>query len=228
MRPSVISPPPSGPEPINIFPMDRAAIYHTIAPGETLWRISKMYDVDVETLRRVNRVRDVRDLEIGQRLYIPEASRRKDVITFYPSKKWKYIIIHHSATDSGNSEFFDGAHKNRGWQGIGYDFVIDNGTYGKDDGQIETTPRWIKQLDGAHCKAGGMNEKGIGICLVGNFSEDQVTAKQMRSLTMLVRKLQEYYNIPSNRVLGHSHVPGANTECPGTKFPWKNFKSSLK
>ncbi|MFH1552012.1 MAG: N-acetylmuramoyl-L-alanine amidase, partial [Candidatus Omnitrophota bacterium] len=193
----------------------KQGVYHSVAPGETLWRISKMYEVDIETIKEVNRIKDVRDLDIGKRLYIPGAASRKHVITLYPSSKWKYIIIHHSATEAGSSQQFNKAHMDRGWQGIGYHFIIDNGTCGKDDGQIETSPRWIKQQDGAHCKADGMNEKGIGICLVGNFSRENVSYKQMNSLVYLVGKLKKYYKIPDRNIIGHSQVTGAQTECPG-------------
>ncbi|MBD3427311.1 MAG: LysM peptidoglycan-binding domain-containing protein [Candidatus Omnitrophica bacterium] len=205
----------------------RGAVYHSVAPGETLWRISKMYDVDIETIRKTNRIYDVRDIEIGTRLRIPGAVKRRHVITLYPSHKWKYIIIHHSATDIGNSEHFNTAHLNRGWRGVGYHFVIDNGTCGKDNGQIETSPRWLKQENGAHCKADRMNERGIGICLVGNFSKERVSPAQMGSLVYLVNKLRKYYHIPKDHIIGHGQVRGANTECPGKKFPWKNFYSRL-
>jgi LysM repeat protein len=202
--------------------------YHTVAPGETLWRISKMYEVDIETIKKVNRITNVRKVEIGEKLYIPGASPRKDVVTVYPSRKWKYIIIHHSATDVGSSMQFNVSHLRRGWKGVGYHFIIDNGTMGKDDGQIETGPRWIKQENGAHCKASDMNKKAIGICLVGNFSKGRPTKKQMSSLTYLVNKLRKYYNIPKRRILGHGEVRGAKTECPGKKFSVKKFKSRLR
>lgn len=206
----------------------RGGTYHSVAPGETLWRISRMYGVDIEALKDANNIRNVRDIDIGKRLYIPGAAPRRDVITLYPSKKWKYIIIHHSATDTGSSQAFNTAHLKKGWKGVGYHFIIDNGTAGKSDGQIETTPRWIKQQSGAHTKAAGMNDKGIGICLVGNFSEDTVSREQMDSLVYLAAKLSEYYNIPESRILGHGQVVGANTECPGKRFPWKRFKSELR
>ncbi len=206
----------------------RQDLYHSVAPGETLWRIAKMYEVDIETLKAANNIRNVSDIEIGTRVYVPKAAPRKHVISLYPSKKWKYIIIHHSATDEGSSTDFNKAHKNRGWDGVGYDFIIDNGTSGKSDGQIETSPRWIKQQDGAHCKAGGMNYNGIGICLVGNFSKDTVTEKQMTSLIYLVKTLKSYYKIPDSKIMGHGSVPGAATECPGKKFPWAEFKARIK
>ena len=205
----------------------RQGVYHSVAPGETLWRIAKMYEVDQDAIVGANRIKDVTDINIGTRLYIPQAAPRKNVITFYPSKKWKYIIIHHSATESGSSEKFNIAHLKKGWKGIGYHFVIDNGTAGKDDGQIETSPRWTEQQDGAHCKASSMNEKGIGVCLVGNFSVDKVSPKQMESLVYLVSMLSKYYNIPKSHIIGHGKVPGASTECPGKKFPWSTFMSKL-
>ncbi len=212
----------------SIEPANVAGVYHSVAPGETIWRISKMYDVDIETLKRVNNIKDVTDINIGTRLYIPQASARKDLVTLYPNNKWRYIVIHHSATEQGNSEAFNEAHLKKGWQGVGYHFVIDNGTEGKQNGQVETTPRWLNQIKGAHCKAGSMNEEGIGICLVGNFSKDYVSRKQMDSLVYLVNELKSYYRIPKSRIIGHGQVPGASTECPGQKFPWRQFQSRLR
>jgi len=205
----------------------RQGCYHSVAPGETLWRISQMYDVDIETIRRINNIRDVRDIDIGKRLYVPRAAQRKNVITLYPNKKWDYIVLHHSATDSGSSEKFNKAHLQRGWKGVGYHFVVDNGTCGKDNGQIETSPRWTKQIDGAHCKTDGMNARAIGICLVGNFSVDSMSIEQMDSLAYLVDTLRAYYKIPRRKILGHNQVPGAKTECPGTRFPWRKFWAQI-
>ena len=206
----------------------RHNLSHSVAPGETLWRIAQMYEVDISDLKKANGIQDVTEIEIGTKLTVPGAAPRKHVITLYPSRKWKYIIVHHSATDEGSSEDFNEAHLRRGWQGVGYHFVVDNGTSGKSDGQIETSPRWIKQMNGAHCKANKMNERGIGICLVGNFSKDRVSKKQMDSLAYLVRTLKDYYKIPSNRIMGHGQVPGAATECPGKKFPWNQFRSRIR
>lgn len=208
-------------------PVSGEGMYHTVAPGETLWRISKMYGVDQDVLISVNQIKDVSNVEIGTKIYIPNASPMKHVITLYPSNKWKYIVVHHSATDMGSAEIFNTAHKNRGWDEIGYHFVIDNDTAGKSDGQIEIGPRWTKQVDGAHCKAASMNERGIGICLVGNFSKTRPTAAQMNSLVDLVNILRKYYGIPKYRIQGHGQVSGAKTECPGKMFPWNDFMSRL-
>jgi LysM repeat protein len=209
------------------IPILRQNIFHTVAPGETIWRISKMYEVKMDDIMKANNLTNPKELEMGQRLLIPQAAPIRPVIALYRSNKWKYIIIHHSATDEGNALDFNELHRRRGWEGIGYDFVIDNGTNGKTDGQIEVSPRWIKQEDGAHCQASNMNCKGIGICLVGNFSKDRVSNKQMDSLVYLVNILKKYYKIPQHHIMGHGQVPKARTECPGKYFPWKEFFNRL-
>lgn len=206
----------------------RQDIIHVVAPGETLWRISKMYDVPSQEILRANKLCSKDPvLEKGQCLLIPKATPAMPVISLYPSRKWKYIIIHHSATDEGSSLSFDKAHLKRGWAGVGYHFVINNGSKGKDDGQIEVSPRWLKQENGSHCKASSMNTKAIGICLVGDFSKEVPTSKQMSALAFLVNKLRKYYRIPMSQIMGHGQVAGAKTECPGKYFPWKEFYNKL-
>ena len=145
-----------------------------------------------------------------------------------PVRDWQWIVIHHSATRAGNAEVFDSAHRARGMiNGLAYHFVIDNGTDGKADGFIETGARWIKQMHGGHCRQAYINEQGIGVCLVGDFSRDQPTGKQMDSLVILVRGLQEQFHIPDDHVLGHGEVIGEFSECPGRDFPWDEFRKRL-
>ena len=206
----------------------RQDVVHTVGPGETFWRIAKMYDVPMATIMSINHIINPQDLKMGQQLKIPQAAQLKPIIPLFPSKKWQYIIIHHSATEEGNALAFHMSHRAKGWDSVGYDFVIDNGTGGKQDGQVEATPRWIKQLDGAHCKASEMNTKAIGICLVGNFNQEAVSKKQMDSLIYLVKTLKNQYQIHDSHIMGHGQVPQASTECPGTNFPWEKFWEKLK
>ncbi|MBI5411177.1 MAG: N-acetylmuramoyl-L-alanine amidase, partial [Nitrospirae bacterium] len=136
--------------------------------------------------------------------------------------------IHHSATELGNAQRLNRSHRRRGFSnGLGYHFVIDNGTLGKRDGQIEIGPRWSRQQDGAHCNVGGMNEHGIGICLVGDFTTRPPSPAQLESLAYLVDQLGEYYRIPHSHVLRHRDVPGKHTACPGEAFPWQEFQEHL-
>ncbi len=203
-------------------------VVHEVGPLETIWRLSKMYNVPAESIYSANHLRPGESIHIGQKLTIPNAKMLRNVISLYPNNKWKYIIIHHTATDIGKASLINRNHQDRGfWNGLGYHFLIDNGTLGKGDGQIEVAPRWIKQQNGAHCKAGGMNEKGIGIALVGNFSQDVPTPSQMDSLVYLLKTLCNYYKIPAYHVKGHRDVDGANTECPGSRFPWYSVRQCL-
>ena len=217
-------PPPTHPiqEPVRA-PL-RHDVCHIVAPLETVWRISKMYNVSVDSIIRTNNLNQNGDINKGQKLIIEDAAPWKPVIPLYKTNKWRYIIIHHSATDYGSALQFDKAHLKRGfWNGLGYHFVIDNGTANKEDGQIEVSPRWIKQQNGAHCKANNMNRKGIGVCVVGDYTDKKLSDRQMESLIYLVKKLRSYYGIPEKNIMGHGQVPGARTECPGKNFPWKEF-----
>ena len=153
----------------------RQDLYHEVARMETLWRISKMYGVSVEDIISANGLIDPRSISVGQKLLIPKAAGARSVIPLYNTRGWSYIVVHHSATHNGNALMIDHLHFRRGFEnGLGYHFLIDNGTLGKGLGQIEVGPRWVRQENGAHCTAAGMNENGIGICVIGNYSETNV------------------------------------------------------
>jgi len=123
-------------------------------------------------------------------------------------------------------------HKNgKGWEGVGYDFVIGNGN-GSGNGQVQPTFRWRLQKTGAHCRTdytNWANKDSIGICLVGNFNNTFPSSTQISSLVKLVRFLSNRYNIPKSRIYGHNTTPrhSTKTDCPGKKFSVKKFKSML-
>jgi len=141
-------------------------------------------------------------------------------------RAWRYILIHHSATDVGSAAQFDAFHKKtRGWEGLGYDFVIGNGT-GSGDGQVEVGYRWTEQKVGAHAGPNNpRNKDGIGICLVGDFTKTKPTAAQMRALARLCNFLAAYCGIPRENFLLHGDV--RDTTCPGPNFP-RDFVSSSR
>ncbi|MBN1974693.1 MAG: N-acetylmuramoyl-L-alanine amidase [Sedimentisphaerales bacterium] len=145
-------------------------------------------------------------------------------------KNWTAIIVHHSATETGNMAKFHKSHiEEHGWDGVGYDFVIGNGT-DSGDGEIEVTYRWRDQKTGAHCWTpdNWANTDGIGICLVGNFNNRKPTKRQMDSLVKLTDFLQKRYRIPQSRITGHGETRDAHaTDCPGRLFPMSSFKSML-
>lgn len=118
------------------------------------------------------------------------------------------IIIHCSATkanqDIGTFQV-DEWHKEQGWAGIGYHYVI------RRNGNIENGRPL--EIAGAHCK--GQNKHSIGICLVGGIDrngdpQNNFTDVQFQALRKLVADLKN--NFP--QVTVHGHCEFANKACP--------------
>lgn len=159
------------------------------------------------------------------------------------AKGWKYIIIHHSATNAGSAASFHRYHSNQGYGGLCYHFVIGNGN-GAKDGQVQEGFRWKEQISGTHVDNNSWyhNIFGIGICLVGNFEKQNPTEKQISSLEKLIKHLSKKYNIPKENILGHSQVPLGdiswnakeikvtfyNKETAPTLCPGKNLLDEIK
>ena len=145
-------------------------------------------------------------------------------------REWKYIVLHHTASNSGDVESIHESHlKNKDkngnpWLGIGYHFVIGNGS-GMTDGAIEPTFRWKQQMQGAHAGVADYNQRGIGIVLVGNFEDGSPSPAQLVSVKRLVRVLSREYEIETPRIIGHGDVKP--TECPGTHFPLSEIRGSV-
>lgn len=145
-------------------------------------------------------------------------------------RPWRWIVLHHSDDVCGNLDKYHRVHLEKGWEhGCGYHFVIGNGSKSAD-GQIEVSQRWTRQLHGAHAKTpdNQFNERGVGICLVGDFERGsgRPSAGQMRALTRLVQWLMDRYDLPVSAVRGHCHCSA--TCCPGKNFPWTELRSGLR
>ncbi len=146
-----------------------------------------------------------------------------------PSHAWRYIVLHHTASESDSVESIHAAHRKRTtngrpWLGIGYHFVIGNGK-GMTDGAISPTFRWRQQIHGAHAGHLDYNNNGIGIALVGNFDKQPPTPAQLVSVGRLIRILQTAYRIPAAGIVGHGDVK--NTACPGRYFPLDRLKRQV-
>lgn len=139
----------------------------------------------------------------------------------------KWIVVHHSATASGNVEAFRREHIKRGYEDVAYNYIICNGR-GGPDGEVQ--PGRPLEKVGAH--AYGANRVSVGICLVGNFMETQPTARQWESLISLCRSLMARFGIPPSQVIGHKEVPAYfnqdyATACPGVNFPLNHLRREL-
>lgn len=128
-----------------------------------------------------------------------------------PVRKITRHIVHASASpnklDIGVKEI-DQWHKQRGWKGCGYHFVI------RRNGIVETG-RPVEQV-GAHVT--GHNADTIGTCLVGaGTSLDDFTSAQKAALRHLDAALKKRF--PG--ITTHGHREYANKLCPG--FDIKDF-----
>jgi N-acetyl-anhydromuramyl-L-alanine amidase AmpD len=147
-----------------------------------------------------------------------------------PESNWQFIVLHHSASQSGSVQSIHREHVRRKdsegnpWQGIGYHFVIGNGN-GMNDGAVEATFRWQQQIHGAHSGNAVFNARGIGICLIGNFENTAPTAAQLESVQKLVKALATRHGISRENLMGHASVKP--TACPGKHFPLKELREVI-
>lgn len=188
----------------------------------------------VSTAEMKNPLESLPERSVAPRRSSRGSSSRLAPKGWYPPRSiehhWQSIVIHHSGTANGNMAIFDKWHREGNhWDGVGYDFVIGNGT-DSPDGLVEVTFRWDQQITGAHCKTPGnwANENAVGICLVGNFDESSPSDAQMRSLAQLVQHLSRRYRIPAHLIYGHNSTPGALvTNCPGRHFELRSIRAML-
>jgi LysM repeat protein len=50
-------------------------IYHRVEKSQTLWKISKIYNVSLEELVKINRIFDSASIEVGQTIFIPQQKK---------------------------------------------------------------------------------------------------------------------------------------------------------
>ncbi|MFV0329664.1 MAG: N-acetylmuramoyl-L-alanine amidase [Dysgonomonas sp.] len=123
-------------------------------------------------------------------------------------RKINEIIFHCSATKEGQAftvKDIDRWHKERGWKGIGYHFVI------YLDGSVHPG-RPVEEI-GAHTL--NHNSNSIGVCYIGGLdahgkAKDTRTPAQLRAMEKLVKEFRVKY--PNATFHGHNEF--ANKACP--------------
>lgn len=131
------------------------------------------------------------------------------------------IIVHHSASARSTTPAqIEQWHRGRGFNGIGYHFVIDAA------GTIHRT-RPMHQI-GAHAK--GANGDSLGICLAGNNTDpaEAWTPVQVESLRKLCVSLITAFG--PLEIEGHRWAQGGTTatECPGlSRDAWLSLEATM-
>lgn len=216
---------------------------YTVEEGDTLGAIANNKGTSLQRLMELNKLDSADNLSVGQVLLIPQGDapaqsaspalalpadlkKALDVIPVR-SGRWRYIVIHHSATAQGSARSMDLYHRRKGMEnGLAYHFVIGNGR-GTRDGVIEIGSRWKRQIKGGHLASERLNEVSIGICLVGNFNNTRPTQAQMRSLRALVQYVMMRSRAPASAVKMHREINTKPTECPGRQFPRSQMLQGL-
>ena len=128
--------------------------------------------------------------------------------------KTERIILHHAAAETCSAEDIHRWHRNNGWAGIGYHFLVR-----KDGSVYRGRP---ENMIGAH--ASGANYNSIGICFEGNYQHEQsMPAAQLNAGAELVANLKAKYGI--SKVIAHRDV--CSTSCPGQYFPFNAIASGI-
>lgn len=119
------------------------------------------------------------------------------------------IIVHCSATPAGKNftiQDIDRWHRQKGWNGCGYHYVIHL------DGSIHAGRE--EETIGAHCV--GHNRNSIGVCYIGGVAKDGKTPidtrtpEQKKALLQLLKQLRKKY--PKAKI--HGHRDFAKKACP--------------
>ena len=213
---------------------------NSVQRNDTLTDLAHKYRLTVHDLAERNGLARTDKLRVGQILLIPESEtsaagvassallpKGLNRIRIEPAK-WKYIVIHHSASPNASVKGMDYYHRveRHMENGLAYHFVIGNG-HAMRDGEIAIGHRWTAQLDGGHLASEELNRKAIGICMVGNYDEGRPSKKQMESLRVLVDFLLVRCHLHPGAVRTHQQINPVYTRCPGRNFPAKTFLSEL-
>lgn len=124
--------------------------------------------------------------------------------------KTNFIVVHCSASQnlpSIDAKTIDRWHKERGFNSIGYHYVVKTG------GEVEEG-RKLSEI-GAHVV--NYNHNSVGICLIGGVDRDgnsvnNFKPKQFEALRELIEKLLVLY--PKAVIKGHRDFPNVKKDCP--------------
>ena len=68
-------------------------VYHRVKPGETLWRISKAYNVDLQELAEINNITDASRIGAGGVVFIPDAREVIDIPAVKPTAETRPATV---------------------------------------------------------------------------------------------------------------------------------------
>lgn len=134
----------------------------------------------------------------------------------------EYIMIHHSDSKDDRNylnwlDIYRWHVLEKGWSYPGYHYGVE---WANERAYIiPGRPEWSR---GAHCNTANMNNKSIGICIIGNFSSERPAQELLDKLYELIDDIYKRYG-KQLKVVGHKEFNP--TSCPGDAFPLDEVKS---
>ena len=133
-----------------------------------------------------------------------------------PLSQVAYLAIHHTVTKAtqdskADVDYIARLHKDRGWDGVGYHIIITR------DGKVW----YVGDIGTARANVANMNEKVIGISMIGDFtkylpSDAQISAAH-KVCKFFISKYPALTNITNwNNLVGHKDLQA--TACPGSSW----------
>ncbi|HEX7504282.1 MAG TPA: peptidoglycan DD-metalloendopeptidase family protein [Syntrophales bacterium] len=68
-------------------------VYHRVKSGETLWRISKAYNVDLQELAEINNITDASRISVGSVVFIPDVPQVIDLPPVKPPAETRPAVV---------------------------------------------------------------------------------------------------------------------------------------
>ena len=126
---------------VSLPPKFVIGIYHPVRKGETLWRICKTYDVDLQEVAELNNIRYASQIKTGDKIFIPGATKTRRIKAYKkePPKK-KVKIVQQKGRFSwpvkGSVVSYYGVRKGKKYDGINIHAPLGSPVKATDSGKI--------------------------------------------------------------------------------------------
>lgn len=118
----------------------------------------------------------------------------------------RYLVVHHSGIDTDSTaEDIDIYHKNLGWPGLAYNWLI------HWDGTVE----YVGDISTLRYNVAGRNHEVVGVCIPGDWTYEEPPQPALDALDWLITNLKT--DLPDLIITTHRRIalPGHGTSCPG-------------
>lgn len=145
--------------------------------------------------------------------------------------KVEFIVLHCTASPDSGTHDWEAVrrfHKDvRGYSDIGYHYGVE-----LVGAQYEVLRGRAPNVPGAHCRAQAMNNRSLGVCMVGGdpktgFGPDYPLPDEQRDVTVqLCADLCIEYGLTAAAVRGHGELDPRKT-CPGIGVDMNAFRADV-